>query len=124
MNYGGFVAFFLMTMLNDHFHTKSGMARTLGLHLRTVQTAFKNIENHKGASLVFIYAICYCYSHGISVDAIHEKYITKEDAEDEEIVSQSYTPPKLFICKKPLHQRQRLCSLHKIFHIPQLPGFT
>lgn len=124
MNDGGFVAFFLLTMLNDHFHTKSGMARTLGLHLRTVQTAFRNIKNQKGASLVFIYAICYCYNHGISVDAIHEKYTTKKNADSDDSSNPFFAvrkPPQKI---EPLSCRQRFCSLYKIFRIPSLAGFA
>lgn len=74
MNDGGFVSFFLTTMLKEHFHTKSGMARILGLHLRTVQEAYKNMSSPKGASLVFINSVCYCYNNAISVDAIYAQF--------------------------------------------------
>lgn len=70
----GFIAFFLDQMLQHHFVTKSSMARALGLTLRTVQTVFQKNTASKGASLVFVNTICYCYHHDISVDAIYLQY--------------------------------------------------
>lgn len=124
MNDGGFVAFFLATMLKEHFHTKSGMARILGLHLRTVQEAFKNIGKQKGASLVFINSICYCYNNAISVDAIYAQFIASAEKRGDILSCLCKSLSHFLIQKEPLPSRQRFCSLYKIFHIPSFCVFT
>lgn len=73
-----FIAFFLKIMLEEHFHTKSAMARALGLHLRTIQTTYNRSGSAKGACLAFERSVCYCYDNGISVDAIYETYILQK----------------------------------------------
>ena len=73
-----FVSYFLQTMLNDYFISKRRMARKLGLRRKTIQNKYKRINDSKGASLVFERSICYCYEHGISVDAIYDKFVLKK----------------------------------------------
>ena len=69
-----FVSYFLDVMLKNYFFSKRKMAQILGVTLRTVQTVFQKMPQQKGASLVFVNAICYCYKNHISVDAIYEQY--------------------------------------------------
>lgn len=70
----GFVAYFLETMLREHFRSKRAMAKALDLHRRTLQVNFKKLESAKGACLAFERSICFCYEHGISVDEIYGQY--------------------------------------------------
>lgn len=112
-----FVAFFLDTMLQNHFQTKSRMARTLGLTLRTVQTVYQKGSTQKGASLVFVNTICYCCSHGISVDAVYMQYTTFAD-KNRAITSQPLRPTVEFTnstMEKAAAIWQRLWGYAKLF---------
>lgn len=113
-----FVSYFLDVMLKNYFFSKRKMAQILGVTLRTVQTVFQKMPQQKGASLVFVNAICYCYKNHISVDAIYEQY-------NNEVKKHSLLISRLIRRSGLAKQIGRSAcgtaySLCKIFHLPPL----
>lgn len=62
----------LQYMLNQHFKSKSNMAKELGLELRTIQKIFSQFAKNesKGGSVVLEKILVYCSEKGISIDEI------------------------------------------------------
>lgn len=114
-----FVSYFLNVMLKNYFFSKRKMAKMLGVTLRTVQIVFHKMPQQKGASLVFVNAICYCYKNRISVDAIYEQYnneVKKHSLLIFQLISRSGLAKQ--IGRSAIGTTYLLC---KIFHLPPLP---
>ena len=70
----------LKYMLDQHFKTKTRMAKALNVELRTIQKTFSQMEKHtsKGGSIILEKILVCCAQNGISVDELMSEYKEKQ----------------------------------------------
>lgn len=70
------VHFILQYLLDNHFQSKSDMARQLDIRSRTIQRAFEQLHNDKakGSTIVLDRALLFCAQRRISVDQVFREY--------------------------------------------------
>ena len=75
-----FIHYVLRHMLNQHFKTKTQMAKALNVELRTIQKTFSQLEKNssKGGSIVLEKILVYCAQNNISVDEVMAAYKDKK----------------------------------------------
>ena len=70
------VRFILQYLLDNHFESKSDMARQLDIRHRTMQRVFEQLHNDKakGSTIVLDRALLFCAKRKISVDQLFREY--------------------------------------------------
>ena len=70
------VRFILQYLLDNHFESKSDMARQLDIRHRTMQRVFEQLHNDKakGSTIVLDRALLFCAKRNISVDQLFREY--------------------------------------------------
>ena len=70
------VRFILQYLLENHFESKSDMARQLDIRHRTMQRVFEQLHNDKakGSTIVLDRALLFCAKRKISVDQLFREY--------------------------------------------------
>lgn len=70
------VRFILQYLLDNHFESKSDMARQLDIRHRTMQRVFEQLHNDKakGSTIVLDRALLFCAKRKISVDQLFKEY--------------------------------------------------
>lgn len=72
-----FIAFLFRVLLDEHFKTKTAMAKALDLPLRTLRINFQKLDTAKGGSVAFERLVVYCLANEIDVAAIFDRHIGK-----------------------------------------------
>lgn len=75
MNEMAFAAYLLDTLLQEVFHSKHKMAQELDVTLRTLQLNMKAGKNAKGANRATLWAVYYCFEHGIDIQEIYDRFV-------------------------------------------------
>ena len=75
MNEMAFAAYLLDTLLQEVFHSKHKTAQELDVTLRTLQLNMKAGKNAKGANRATLWAVYYCFEHGIDIQDIYNRFI-------------------------------------------------
>ena len=70
------VRFILQYLLDNHFESKSDMARQLDIRHRTMQRVFEQLHNDKakGSTIVLERALLFCAKRKISVEQLFREY--------------------------------------------------
>ena len=70
------IHFILQYMLEQHFKTKTNMAKALNVELRTIQKTFSQLERNasKEGSIVLEKILVYCAMNDISIDDLMAAY--------------------------------------------------
>lgn len=76
-------AYVLQYLLEHRFSSKADMARQFGIHPRTLDRTFENLEEAKSGAVAFHRAIEYCAKHRISLDAIFEKFAEEFEPQED-----------------------------------------
>lgn len=76
------IRYILRQMLDEHFKTKTRMAKALNVELRTIQKTFSQLEKNasKGGSIVLEKNLVYCARNGVSVDELIAAYKMKQQS--------------------------------------------
>lgn len=74
------IHYILRHMLDEHFKTKTRMAKALNVELRTIQKTFSQLEKNasKGGIIVLEKTLVYCAGNGVSVDELMAAYKMKQ----------------------------------------------
>lgn len=98
-------AYVLRYLLEHRFPSKAEMARQLGIHQRTMERIFENLDDVKAGTIAFDHAIEYCAKHHLSLDAILERF-----AEDVEGVTETETADRQAYRRLQLNKPENLTA--------------
>lgn len=96
------VRFILQYLLENHFTSKSEMARQLDVKRRTIQRAFEQLhnDNAKGSTIVLDRALLFCAERRISIDKLFCDFYDHQNEADKKIVaeisSQEFNKPVFY----------------------------
>lgn len=76
------IHYILRHMLDEHFKTKTRMAKALNVELRTIRKTFSQLEKNasKGGSIVLEKILAYCVQNGVSIDKVIAAYQEKQQS--------------------------------------------